>query len=127
TTNIMKGILRTSDTDALLEVEGLGGLRVVLPRDKEWAVDGREVMMSLRPEKIDISKTELQGFSNQLTGVVKSIVYHGRSTQYNVRLKNDFVVQVFEQNEEHFVQEVIDYDDVVNLYWQKENVVLLER
>ncbi len=127
TTNIMKGILRTSDTDALLEVEGLGGLRVVLPRDKAWAVDGREVMMSLRPEKIDISKTELQGFSNQLTGVVKSIVYHGRSTQYNVRLKNDFVVQVFEQNEEHFVQEVIDYDDVVNLYWQKENVVLLER
>ena len=83
--------------------------------------------MSLRPEKVEITKKPLEGFSNQVQGVVKSIVYHGRSTQYNVRLKNDYLLQVFEQNEEHFPQEVIDYDDVVYLYWQKENVVLLER
>ena len=43
------------------------------------------------------------------------------------RLQVDIIVHVFEQNEEHFPQEVIDYDDEVNLYWQKENVVLLER
>jgi spermidine/putrescine transport system ATP-binding protein len=58
---------------------------------------------------------------------VQSIVYHGRSTQYNVRLNNGEVIQVFEQNEEHFPQEIIDYDDSVFLYWQKENVVLLEK
>ena len=39
----------------------------------------------------------------------------------------DVNVQVFEQNEEHFPQEVIDYDDQVYLYWQKENVVLVEK
>ena len=59
--------------------------------------------------------------------LLHSIVYHGRSTQYNVQLANGYIVQVFEQNEEHFPQEVIDYDDEVYLYWQKENVVLLER
>ena len=69
----------------------------------------------------------MQGFSNELRGVVESIVYHGRSTQYNVRLKNGKIMRTFEQNEEHFPQEVIDYDDEVYLYWQKENVVLLER
>jgi spermidine/putrescine transport system ATP-binding protein len=37
------------------------------------------------------------------------------------------LLQVFEQNEEHFPHEVIDYDDMVYLYWQKENVVMLER
>jgi len=58
---------------------------------------------------------------------VDSIVYHGRSTLYHVRLKNGFMVQVFEQNEEHFPQEEIDYDDNVYMYWQKENVVLLEK
>ena len=42
-------------------------------------------------------------------------------------LKNDQIIQVFEQNEEHFEREVIDYDDQVYLYWQKENVVLLDR
>ena len=60
-------------------------------------------------------------------GTVKSIVYHGRSTQYNIRLKNGARVQVFEQNEEHFPQEVIDYDNEVYLYWQKENMVILEQ
>ena len=35
-------------------------------------------------------------------------------------------LQVFEQNEEHFPQEVIDYDNEVHLYWQKENAVILE-
>jgi spermidine/putrescine transport system ATP-binding protein len=54
-------------------------------------------------------------------------VYHGRSTQYNILLKNNLKLQVFEQNEEHFPQEVIDYDNEVNLYWQKENVVILEK
>ena len=83
--------------------------------------------MSIRPEKIEISKKKLEGFSNELQGIVEAIVYYGRSTQYNVRLKNDHLLQVFEQNEEHFPREVIDYDDTVYLYWQKENVVLLEK
>ena len=60
-------------------------------------------------------------------GTVQSIVYHGRSTQYNVVLRNGLKLQVFEQNEEHFPQQVIDYDNEVYLYWQKENVVLLEK
>jgi len=85
------------------------------------------LIMSIRPEKIFISKKEVKNFSNHLKGIVQSIVYHGRSTQYNVNLKNGSRIQVFEQNEEHFPQEVIDYDNEVNLYWQKENVVILER
>ena len=62
-----------------------------------------------------------------MRGFVESIVYHGRSTQYNVRVRNNQLVQVFEQNENHFSTEIIDYDDHVFLQWQKENVVLLEQ
>ncbi len=125
TTNIIKGVIRMDSGYSQIEIEGLGKFAVVVPKDRQW--NGREIAMSIRPEKVEISKKELSGFSNCMQGTVKSIVYHGRSTQYNVRLKNDYLLQVFEQNEEHFPQEVIDYDDVVNLYWQKENVVLLER
>ncbi len=89
--------------------------------------EGCDALMSVRPEKIFISKKEVKNFSNMLKGTVQSIVYHGRSTQYNVMLKNQMRLQVFEQNEEHFAQEVIDYDNEVYLYWQKENAVLLER
>jgi len=128
TTNIFNGTLRLNDQKSEIELKELGVFEVVLPKKNvNWVCHGSEVAMSVRPEKIEISKKKLDGFSNHLEGVVHSIVYHGRSTQYNVRLHNNRIVQVFEQNEEHFPQEVIDYEDSVYLYWQKENVVLLEQ
>lgn len=128
TTNIFKGTLSLPhEARAEIIIEDLGIFEVVCPKQKNWAFNGADIYMSIRPEKIEISKIPVAGFSNEIIGIVQSIVYHGRSTQYNVRLKNNFVVQVFEQNEEHFPQEIIDYDDQVYLYWQKENVVLLEK
>ncbi len=126
-TNLFKGIVRIENGRNRIEVEGLGKFDVAIPADKPWAIDGARALMSLRPEKIELSKSELAGFSNRLTGIVNAIVYHGRSTQYRILLDNGMKLHVFEQNEEHFQQEVIDYDDRVNLYWQKENVVLLEK
>jgi spermidine/putrescine transport system ATP-binding protein len=127
TTNILQGKLKLDAKKQAIIIDEVGEFEIALPTDKEWASHGRTAFMSLRPEKIEISKTEVPGFSNHLKGIVQSIVYHGRSTQYNIRLKNGQLLQVFEQNEEHFPQEVIEYDDEVNLYWQKENVVLLEK
>jgi spermidine/putrescine transport system ATP-binding protein len=126
-TNIFQGALRTVSGKDFIAIDGLGEFEVVLADNKKNMASYATTYMSLRPEKIDISKVILTGFSNMLEGVVQSIVYHGRSTQYNVKLKNGYIVQVFEQNEEHFPQEIIDYDDQVYLYWQKENVVLLEK
>lgn len=128
TTNIITGSLSISvDQADAIDVADLGKLAVAVPADKSWAVDGAKVAIGLRPEKIEITKQEQVGFSNMLRGTVQAIVYHGRSTQYNVRVSDTLVLQVFEQNEEHFPQEVIDYDDQVYLYWQKENVVLLNQ
>ncbi|EKD48689.1 MAG: Spermidine/putrescine transport ATP-binding protein potA [uncultured bacterium] len=127
TTNILEGTIRKGSYGAQVEIPNMGTFEVAVPENKQWIVDGGRVLLSLRPEKIEIRKTLIEGFSNKWLGVVQAIVYHGRSTQYNVRLKNDQIIQVFEQNEEHFEREVIDYDDQVYLYWQKENVVLLDR
>lgn len=126
-TNIFTGTLLVEADRYCIDVSHLGLLEVGMKKPVSWMVNGAVALMSLRPEKIDISKTPLEGFSNCLRGVVQAIVYHGRSTQYNVRLANNFLVHVFEQNEEHFPKESIDYNDEVYLYWQKENVVLLER
>lgn len=139
TTNSIRGVLKQENNLWYLIVEGIDPLAVAITPGKleahktekdsakEWVYDGASVIMSLRPEKIEISKQRLVGFSNCINGTVESIVYHGRSTQYNVRLANNLLIQVFEQNEEHFETETIDYDDQVFLHWQKENVVLLER
>ncbi len=126
TTNFVEGILRTQDDKFQVEVEGLGRFDVFTPVKKDWLIPGCRLFMGVRPEKILISKKEQEGFANNLTGKVHNIIYYGRSTQYDVRLKNGKMLTVFEQNEEHFPQEEIDYDDQVNLYFQKENVVLLD-
>jgi spermidine/putrescine transport system ATP-binding protein len=125
-TNSIKGYIRRKDDQPVLNVKGLGDIAIVLPK-KAWAKDDSHVILSVRPEKVEISKKKLEGFSNHFTGIVESIIYQGRWTQYKVRLKNDIRLQVFEQNEEHFPQEEIDYHDEVHLYWQKENAVLLEK
>lgn len=126
-TNLFQGTLKQEGNESEIEIEELGTFKIALPQKRDWIKAGCSLLMSIRPEKIFISKKEVGNFSNHLKGIVQSIVYHGRSTQYNIRLKNGARIQVFEQNEEHFPQEVIDYDNEVNLYWQKENVVILER
>lgn len=127
TTNILAGKLKQITDDPQIEIPDLGNFKLSIPQKKEWMQEGCEILISIRPEKIFISKKEVPNFSNMLIATVQSIVYHGRSTQYNVVLKNGLRLQVFEQNEEHFPQQVIDYDNEVYLYWQKENVVLLEK
>ena len=128
TTNLLSGTLsRIESGRPEMVVPELGNFNVFIPQIKPWMKEGCEAMMSIRPEKILITKQKTENFSNELKGIVQSIVYHGRSTQYNILLPNKILLQVFEQNEEHFPQEVIDYDNEVFLYFQKENVVLLKQ
>jgi len=128
TTNIFSGTIRVDGASQCIDIGGLGSfsIEIALQRMEALCVLP-EIFMSIRPEKFFITKHETRGFSNHIRGTVESIVYHGRSTQYNVRLHNGQSVQVFAQNEEHFPHEVIDYDHEVYLYWQKENAVILER
>ena len=126
TTNIIPGIIVDEDKGSYIEVEHLGKFDILL-QDKEQREDGSRVCLSLRPEKIFISKQPMDGFTNVLSGVVEEIVYHGRSTEYSVRIKNGTLLKVFEQNEEHFPKEVVDSGDTVKLYWQKENAVIVSK
>ena len=125
-TNFIEGKLYINPDNYQVEVEGLGMFSVFTPGEKFWMIPGCRLYMSIRPEKIEISKDPREGFANHLVAKVVDIIYYGRSTTYRVKLKNGQFLMVFEQNEEHFPQENIDYDDDVHLYFQKENVVLLE-
>lgn len=127
-TNMFNGKLCTLNTEPTFRDNELGEFHVHIDKKKGWMQDETEAVMSIRPEKIFISKKPLPNFSNTLKGIVLSIVYYGRSTQYNVEILGaKRTIQVFEQNEEHFSLEDIDYDDEVYLCWQKENALILEQ
>ena len=125
-TNILHGNLELDHDDVYLRIDNAN--RVLVPKVDGWQemMHQKKVYLSIRPEKIELSKHPLVGFANHVVGVVRAIIYHGRSTQYNIALSNGSLIQVFEQNEEHFPKEIIDYDEVVNIYWQTENSVLLK-
>lgn len=126
-TNLLKGTLRCFNDSCSLTAPEVGTLTVAADRSKMWTEEGRQLLLSIRPEKIEISATEEEGFSNHLEGKVDAIIYHGRSTEYLVALPSGRIINVFEQNEEHFARDPISEGDYVHLYWQKENAVLLEK
>lgn len=127
TTNVIRGVLKNRDTAPVLEVAGLGSFAVDIEPHKPWMVEGASLAMSIRPEKIVITRTRRSDAVNELRGIVEALVYHGRSTQYNIVLANGDRIQVFKQNQEHLPVELIDYDHEVFLYWYKEQAVVLER
>ncbi len=127
-TNFLDGLLKIDGPGKhAVVVDQLGEFTVSIVQAKSWMHPQRPVTMSIRPEKILISKNSNDNFSNHLAGRVVDIIYYGCSTQYRVKLANDQRMMVFTQNEEHFPAETIDYDDFVYLYFQKENVIVLDR
>lgn len=110
----------------MLVVENLGEFQVTSPECGKL-IDGASMIMSIRPEKMIITRNQLPGYTNVLRGKVRSIVYYGRATEYIIRCNNDIALSVFEQNEEHTMRDHIDYDDEVYVYWLPENAMLLEK
>lgn len=125
-TNLFRGKLSLEDDKWYLNDEANGKFKVHNDASKDFVKDGEMVLLSIRPEKILITKKESEGFSNHISGEVVGIIYYGRSTLYSVQLSSGKVVQVFEQNDERLDYEDIDYHQKVNLYWYKNNSVLLK-
>jgi spermidine/putrescine transport system ATP-binding protein len=126
-TNIFEGTLHLKDDGSTVEVDEVGEFSVYIPKQQKWMLPGCRLFLSVRPEKILVTKKMHSEFANHLEGVVDNIIYYGPATKYQIRLQNGRLISVFEQNEEHFPKEVLDYDDRVNVYFRPENIVLLER
>lgn len=120
TTNLLTGIVSTD----YLDIDGIGQIPINPEAAKILGKElGDELILSIRPEKISISKKKpLNEFV--LEGQVKAIIYQGRFTQYVVKIKNK-LIQIFEQNEDHVSRLEIDVDDFVFIWWLKDSAVLL--
>lgn len=124
-TNIIEGVARVEQDSSHVDTKTVGSF-VVDSSERTVALhDGAPIYMSIRPEKIAISKRELDGFEHHLQGTVQSIVYQGFATIYYIKIEGGMRIAVFRQNSEHVDEDVIDYDDHVHLYWRAHSVVLL--
>ena len=89
---------------------------------------GQNITVSLRPEKIAISRTkpEDQEDFNVLKGVIEDILYLGTHTQYIVCV-DDLRFRVFNQHKRvYFDDKALDWDEEVYLYWHDTDTHIIE-
>ncbi len=89
---------------------------------------GQNITVSLRPEKIAISRTkpEDQEDFNVLQGVIEDILYLGTHTQYIVRV-DDLRFRVFNQHKRvYFDDKALDWEEEVYLYWHDTDTHIIE-
>lgn len=81
--------------------------------------------VSIRPEKILISKEPFDVDYNILSGIVDEIAYWGDVSMYHIQLASKQIVQVMVPNLLRGADRPITWNDKVYLHWKPQNGVLL--
>jgi spermidine/putrescine transport system ATP-binding protein len=96
--------------------------------DKQISVGGR-VHLSIRPEKIRISreKPTLKPNHNLFSGVIEDVVYKGDHTKFWVRIGGERI-GVFQQHSRFLLDEKpLSWNDEVWIYWHADDGFMLEK
>ena len=92
-------------------------------------VEGQQIWMGLRPEKINISKTPPKDYNpqkpiNTVIGKVQDIAYIGGLSTYHVATSSDKLIKAIDFNVERSADHPTWYDTVY-LSWEQENIMVL--
>ena len=89
---------------------------------------GQRVWVSLRPEKIRLSKAPLPGAAaNQIKGMVWELGYLGNRSTYRIKTETGKMITVFAQNDRRTSEWTIDWSDEVYLSWTANCAVVLHQ
>lgn len=118
--------VETTPEFATLDVEGIG--HIICARKSNMG-RGSPVCLSLRPEKIHISKTSIatEVKHNVLKGVVDDVIYLGCETKYWVKVGSKRLIVL--QQHHHFLsrEQTIAWNDPVWLTWEATDGFVLDR
>jgi putrescine transport system ATP-binding protein len=89
---------------------------------------GQRVWVSLRPEKIRLSKQPVTHEpTNQIKGMVWELGYLGNRSTYRIKTETGKMVTVFAQNDRRTAEWSIDWSDEVYLSWTADCAVVLHQ
>lgn len=124
--NLLDGVVESCGAgEAVVRCDELGA-RVAV-RHEGALVVGAPVCVALRPEKILIHKEEPADGRPGVRGVVFDLAYFGNHSLYRVRTPGGKIVEVSAQNRRREAGRYLEWDDEVNLSWDKGSALLLER
>ena len=121
-TNLISGSVKAIEKDYIeIETEfSQNNEKIVLDSTYTQSVSiGEKVTISLRPEKIAVSRRSpnTQSDYNILKGKIEDILYLGTHTQYIIKV-GDQIFKVFSQHKKvYFDDTALDWEENVYLYW----------
>ena len=83
-------------------------------------VVGQKVAVAVRPEKVQISKTQLGELRNTMAGKIDEVAYLGNSSVFHVLLDSGKRVRVSQSNRTRSAQNTLTWNDQVHLGWNDE-------
>ena len=86
---------------------------------------GAKVWVAVRPEKIHLTRQNLNEAHNCVKGVIKGIAYMGNLSIYLVQLDSGKQIKVTMQNQVRAAEATIDWDDRVSVTWHANSPVAL--
>jgi len=116
--NLLAGrVEQVQDDRVLVALEGLGTVSTVLPPDVVIEA-GMSCTLTLRPEKIRISKTLTQDEGEaHFTGAVHDMLYLGDVTVYKVELANGMLLEALLANSDAGRVRFFEVGDPVEVAW----------
>lgn len=128
-TNFFEGIVSEVVNSEISRVQPSDFSEITVYNDKHLSI-GTKVYLSIRPEKINISKTlphTDKPFINTLKGVVADVIYLGSMTKFWVKAQ-DYNLSIIKQHSSFLLdEEPIRWNDEVWISWNPEHGYLLDQ
>ena len=128
TTNLFEGTVNEGAVPGHVVVRSAEAGCDLLVDDPGRFGHGQRVWVSLRPEKIRLSKAPLAGAAaNQVKGTVWELGYLGNRSTYRIKTETGKMITVFAQNDRRTSEWTIDWSDEVYLSWTANCAVVLHQ
>jgi len=126
--NMLEGkVIEINGENATVDVVNIG--KIFISTEKEIKV-GNTIKMTIRPEKIRITKTPPDNSKNQLNilnGKVDELTYSGFLSRYYVIVNNKIMFKTFKQHVKYYMDEVpINWKDSVYIWWNIDDEYIVE-
>ncbi|HEX6934360.1 MAG TPA: ABC transporter ATP-binding protein [Streptosporangiaceae bacterium] len=123
TSNLLTGTAaRVGDGEAVIEVSE--DERIVVPVRDVPVTPGRNLEVTVRPEKIELASQQPSASSCALRGTITEVVYLGTSTNFTVATTAGAEIVVFQQNSAS-AGEIAERGDSIWLSWQPQHSYLI--
>jgi putrescine transport system ATP-binding protein len=122
--NLFEGRIIEDEQDHVLIESADAGCKIYIDHGIATA-PGAKVWSALRPEKMQITKGDLDAPNNCAKGTVKGIAYMGNLSVYLIELGSGKQVKVTMPNQVRSAEQAIGWDDRVSLTWHPNSPVAL--